>query len=102
MARTLFFDQHASSLNNETIDTLIAKSAKIINDLSSLEGVEVRTDEIKTLSTTISGQVKLAWKQRFYVQKSSRIVTWNTIFATVHNTRASYYEFKQLREMSEW
>ncbi|WP_435277352.1 hypothetical protein ACMAZF_20220 (plasmid) [Psychrobium sp. nBUS_13] len=91
--RTLTFEQISDGRFGGTENKLNEITNNVLVKLNALTGVKVITEEVRKLDFPDAP----SWRQRFYVTKTGRNVTWNEIYAAVNSVKAVPFDFKSVK-----
>ena len=93
--KTLTFVQISDSRFSGSEKELESICKNVVDELSSLIGVSVRTENMRVVKfTNFESSDSYSWRKRVFVQKTKE-TTWNNIYKTVNKVKSVPYKFVQ-------
>lgn len=102
MIRTLTFEQIQDDRFNGSKEGLLRIHTQILEAFKGNENVVISVEAIRDLefksSATDGGNTQ--WRQRYFIQKSGRQLTWNDVYKAINKIKAVPYSFTKSPKLS--
>lgn len=102
MIRTLTFEQIQDDRFNGSKECLLRINTQIFEAFKGKESVIVTAESIRELEFYSSGSDggNTQWRQRYFIQKTGRQLTWNDVYKAINKIKAVPYSFTRSPKLS--